>query len=152
MRKLIQRAAVGGTVFALAATGAGVAYAFVSASGSGSASQAVASSNAYSLQVTVSQATNLAPGVPATITVTVTNKGPAKVKVSTATLSLPSTVAGVDSAALATVNLGQPTSAPTVLDKNGTTTFTGSITIEDSATVDQTSLLGASLPVTASVS
>ena len=58
----------------------------------------------------------------------------------------------MDSAALGTVSLSQPASAPTVLDKNGTTTFTGSITIDDSTTVDQTSLLGASLPVTASVS
>src|SRR5581483_9926683 len=122
------------------------------ASGSGSASQSVVGSAAYSLQVTVSQASNLTPGVAAPVTVTVTNKGPAKVKVSTAVLALPASVAGVDPAALATVTFTQPASGAVVLDKNGTTTFTGSITVEDSATVDQTSLLGASLPVTATVS
>ena len=152
MRKLLQRTVVIGTAVAVSSLGAGAAYAFVSGAGTGSAPQAAVSSAAYSLQVTVSQATNLTPGVAQQVTVTVTNKGPAKVRISTAALSLPASIPGVDPAALGTVTLTQPAATPTVLDKNGTTTFTGSILIEDSAVVDQTSLLGQSILVTATVS
>jgi len=155
MRRSIRSIVVAGTAMAVLAAGGGIAYAFVSASGSGSASQSTASSAAYSLDVTVSQATGLTPGVAQSVTVTITNKGPAKVKVSNTVLSLPGSISGVDAAALATVHLTQPASAPTVLDKSGptaTTTFTGSILIDDSSDVDQTSLLGKSITVTAYVS
>jgi hypothetical protein len=143
---------VAGTAVAVISAGSGIAYAFVAASGQGSAAQSTVASNAYTLQVTVSQVTSLTPGVAQTVTVTVTNQGPAKVKVTNAVLSLPASVSGVDPAALATVSLTQPAAKATVLDKNGSTTFTGSILVEDSATVDQTSLLGKDLQVTANIS
>ncbi|MEV4140723.1 hypothetical protein AB0J72_52225 [Dactylosporangium sp. NPDC049742] len=53
------------------------------------------------------------------------------------------------------MHLTQPALAPAVLDKSGpssTTTYTGAIVIDDSADVDQTSLLGKSITVTANVS
>ncbi|MFL6114910.1 MAG: hypothetical protein ACJ786_26710 [Catenulispora sp.] len=151
MRRSIKGMLVAGSVVAAMSVGTGVAYAFVAASGSGAAAQSTVASQAYTLQVTVSQVT-LTPGVAQTVTVTVTNQGPAKVKVTNAVLSLPGTVSGVDPAALATVSLTQPAAKATVLDKAGSTTFTGSILVEDSATVDQTSLLGKDLQVTANVS
>jgi hypothetical protein len=152
MRRSIKGMLIAGTVVAAMGAGTGVAYAFVSASGSGSAAQSTVASQAYTLQVTVGQVTNLTPGVAQAVTVTVTNQGPAKVKVTNTVLSLPATVSGVDPAALATVSLTQPAAKATVLDKAGSTTFTGSILVEDSATVDQTSLLGKDLQLTANVS
>jgi hypothetical protein len=152
MRKSFKGMVVAGSAAAVIAAGSGVAYAFVAAAGSGSAAQATVSSNAYSLQVTVSQATDLTPGVAQPVTVTVTNKGPSKVKIGNAVLSLPTSIAGVDPAALATVHLTQPASASTVLDKSATATLTGSIAVDDSPTVDQTSLLGTTITVTAYVS
>ena len=154
MRRSIKGIVVAGTAVAMAALGTGVAYAFVTASGSGSAAQPTVSSAAYSLQVTVSQVTDLTPGIAQAITVTVTNQGPAKVKISNTVLSLPALVTGVNTDALATVHLTQPATAPHVLDKSGataTTTYTGSIMIDDSDTVDQTSLLGKNITVTADV-
>jgi hypothetical protein len=155
VRKSVKSLVVVATAVAVTALATGVAYAFVAVTGSGSSNQPVVSSNAYSIQVTVSQVTDLTPGTAQPITVTVTNKGPSKVKVSQALLSLPATVSGVDAAALGTVHLTQPAVAAAVLDKSGassTTTFTGSIVIDDSADVDQTTLLGKSLTVTANVS
>jgi hypothetical protein len=152
MRRSIKSVLIAGTAAVAIGAGGGVAYAFVSASGSGSAAQSTVASQAYSIQVTVSQVTNLTPGTAQAVTITVTNQGPAKVKVTNAVLSLPATVSGVDPAALATVSLTQPAAKATVLDKNGSTTFSGSILVEDSATVDQTSLLGKDLQLTANVS
>jgi hypothetical protein len=133
MRRSIKSVLIAGIAAAAIGAGSGVAYAFVSAAGSGSAAQSTVASQAYTLQVTVSQVTNLTPGTAQAVTITVTNQGPAKVKVTNAVLSLPAAKA-------------------TVLDKNGSTTFSGSILVEDSATVDQTSLLGKDLQLTANVS
>jgi len=152
MRKFLQRTVVIGTAVAVTALGAGAAYAFVAASGSGSSSQAATSAANYRLDVTVSQPATLVPGTTQTVTVTVTNRGPAKVRISTATLSLGTLPSGVDQAAYDTVKLNQPAVLAQVLDKDETTTFTGSIQIQDSATVDQTSLLDKTFTLNANVS
>ncbi len=155
MRKFLKRAVVVGTAVAVTGLGAGAAYAFVTTSGTGNSSQAATSAANYTLAVTVSPTSNLTPGAPQQVTVTVKNNGPAKVKLSTVTLVLPSSVTGVDSAAWGTVTVTSPTvqSGGVVLDKGQTSApFTGSIQIEDSATVDQTSLLDKTFTLTANVS
>ena len=152
MRKFLQRTVVIGTTVAVTALGAGAAYAFVAASGTGSSSQSATSAANYRLDVTVSQPATLVPGTTQTVTVTVTNRGPAKVRISTATLSLGILPSGVDQAAYDTIKLNQPAVLAQVLDKDETTTFTGSIQIQDSATVDQTSLLDKTFTLNANVS
>jgi hypothetical protein len=147
-------------VAAVAAVGilgsATAAYAFVTTTGNGegNGSKGSAGSN-FTLGVEVLNPVELVPGDDAVVTIKVTNTSTrnGKVKVSAVALSLPTAPAGCSAAVMSTLHLTNPTvPAGTLLQRNEDETFTGTIAMDDSDTVDQTCLLGQDIVVAAAVS
>jgi hypothetical protein len=132
------------------------AYAFVklTGEGTGTGSKGVAAAK-FKLDVELVSPVELVPGASAAVTVKVTNASTAngKVKLSNVVLSLPATAqGGCDAAALATLSFTSPGAVNEILATGASESFTGSVALADSDTVDQTCLLDHDLQVTANVS
>jgi hypothetical protein len=152
-----KKSSIVATVAAIGIIGsATAAYAFVATTGvgNGNGSKVVASDN-FTLDVDIENPQTLVPGASAAVTVKVTNNSTAngKIKFTNVNLSLPATPQGTcDAAAWATLSIADPASQTATLQKGQSATFTGTVSLADSDTVDQTCLLGQDLNVTANVS
>lgn len=159
------RKAVIAGVTAVAVVGvAGTAYAFVVASGHSNDKTVTTTVDTLAIAngditVTLPTAGTIQPGGTFTYSVTVHNSRAFKSQINTVLVNLPRPTAvgnTVTTDAFGTLTLNQPTVAATVLAKDDgalggadEATFTGSIVVTDSALIDQTSLLNATLTATA---
>jgi hypothetical protein len=127
--------------------GGGTAYAFVVAKGNGNSNSKVANPT-FTMTVTPAAIAALAPGAAASaFPVTVENTSASNIQVNTIVLSLPAA-----SNCGGTITLTQPTVPATVIAKGATVAFNGAtLTMADSATVDQTACMDSTLTITASV-
>ncbi|TQJ33545.1 hypothetical protein [Arthrobacter sp. SLBN-122] len=131
---------------ALVAVGGGAAYAYWSTTGSGNGSAAASSGTSpITINVTVDQ--GVAPGGPAkTITYTATNPNTSSTPV---TLADPVVTTSNAECLPAWFSATAPTGTTTVAGKAvGTALGTGTLTLNDSATVDQSACKGALITVT----
>ncbi|WP_308932130.1 hypothetical protein [Arthrobacter sp. SLBN-112] len=130
---------------ALVAVGGGAAYAYWSTTGGGYGSgTAAASTSPVTINVTVDA--GVAPGAPQTITYTATNPNTSNTQV---TLANPVVTTGVDGCLPAWFTATAPTGTTNVpAGPTATALGTGTLTLVDSATVNQDACKGASITVT----
>ncbi|BCW55660.1 MULTISPECIES: hypothetical protein [unclassified Arthrobacter] len=129
----------------LLAAGGGAAYAYWSTTGSGTGSAAAAAgTQAVTINVTVDP--GVAPGTPQTITYTAANPNASNTQV---TLATPVVTTSVDGCLPAWFSATAPAGATNVPAKATATPLgTGTLTLNDSATVDQSACKGATITVT----
>jgi hypothetical protein len=132
-----KKTVVAGIAAAVVLGSATAAYAYVTTSGHGG-STATVNNPAFSMTVTPATISNLTPGAAATaLPVTVKNTSATRIQINTIVLSFPAT-----ESCGGTITLTQPSVTTVVLDANASATFNGgTLSMADSATVDQTTCL-----------
>ncbi|MGN7147539.1 hypothetical protein ACTHQ6_00915 [Arthrobacter sp. SAFR-179] len=130
---------------ALVAVGGGAAYAYWSTTGSGNGS-AAAQSSTSPVTINVTVAPGVAPGTPKAITYTAANPNASNTQVTLADPVVTTSDAGCLPGWFSATAPGGATNVPA----NATTTPLGSgtLTLNDSATVDQSACKGATITVT----
>ncbi|WP_285319306.1 hypothetical protein [Pseudarthrobacter sp. lyk4-40-TYG-27] len=130
---------------ALVAVGGGAAYAYWSTTGGGNGS-AVASSGTSPVTINVTVAPGVAPGTPKNITYTAANPNASNTQV---TLATPVVTTDVEGCLPAWFTATAPTGATNVpAGATATALGTGTLTLTDSATVNQDACKGATITVT----
>lgn len=129
---------------ALVAVSGGAAYAYWSTTGSGSGSAAAqAGTDAVSISVTVEP--GVAPGTPKTITYTAANPNASDTQV---TLGNPVVTTSADGCLPAWFSATAPSGATNVPANSTASLGTGTLTLNDSATVNQDACKNATITVT----